>query len=57
MARFGLVCFFTLAIVDRSCVIPFAGRYCACTGMITLSAAVSALRVIIPRDGIQSMRT
>ena len=53
IVRFRLVCFFTLAIVDKSCVIPFAGRYCTCTGIITLSAAVRALSVIIPRDGIQ----
>ena len=39
------------------CGVPFAGRYCACTGMITLSAAVRALSVIIPRDGIQSIST
>ena len=57
IVRFRLVCFFTLAIVDKSCVIPFAGRYCACTGIITLSAAVRALSVIIPRDGIQSIST
>ena len=52
IVRFRLVCFFTLAIVDKSCVIPFAGGYCA---MITLSAAAKALSVIIPRDGIQSI--
>ena len=31
---------------------PLAGRNCAWTGMITLSAAVSALIVIIPNEGI-----
>lgn len=33
-----------------------ASRYCACTGIITLSAAARALIVSIPREGIQSKR-
>ena len=44
-----------LTMVRKSCSSPLAGRYCACTGIITLSAAVRALMVSIPSDGIQSM--
>lgn len=45
----GLSCLCTLPIVFISCVMPFNGRYCACTGTITLSAAASALMVSIPK--------
>ena len=35
---------------------PFADRYCGWTGMITLSAAESAFRFSILREGKQSIR-
>ena len=54
-SNFGLSCRLTRVMVRKSCSSPLAGRYCACTGIITLSAAVRALMVSIPRDGIQSM--
>ena len=56
MASFGLSCLCTLETVCRSCSRPLADRYCACTGMSTLSDAASALTVSIPSEGIQSMR-
>lgn len=52
----GLVCALTLDTVCKSCVIALAGKYGACTGIITLSAAVKALSVNIPREGLQSIR-
>ncbi len=42
-ARWGLICRLTRAMVRISCSSPLAARYCPCTGMITLSAAVSAM--------------
>jgi len=51
----GLICFRTLPIVFISCIIPFAGKYCACTGMITLSDAANVLIVSIDSDGGQSI--
>ncbi len=41
----------------KSCSRPFTGRYCAWTGIRTLSAAASALTVSIPSEGIQSRST
>ena len=57
MARLGLMRRLTRPMVFMSCVIPFAGRNCACTGMSTPSAAVRAFTVIIPREGGQSIST
>ena len=52
LARLGC----TLSILFMSEVIPLVGRYCACTGIRTSSAAVRALIVIIPSEGGQSIR-
>ena len=54
MERRGLICRLTFAIVRISCSSPFMERYCACTGIMTWSAAASALIVSIPSEGIQS---
>ena len=53
---FGLICRLTFAMDCISRSSPFAERYDGWDGMITLSAAASALIGIMPSDGIQSMR-
>ena len=42
--------------LNTSAIKPLSGKCCACTGISTLSAAVSAPIVSIPSDGIQSIR-
>ena len=46
--RCSFVCVLTILILRRSCVMPFAGRYWVCTGMITINALTAADSVIIP---------
>ena len=52
----GLICRFTLEIECISKFRPFVDKKFGCDGMITLSAATSELTVIIPREGIQSIK-
>ena len=56
ICSFGFSWRFTLFTVFKSCSNPFTGRKCACTGIITLSAAVKAFSVIIPKEGEQSIK-
>ncbi len=45
-----------ILMVFSNLLMPSSAKYSACTGMITESAAVSALIVINPNDGEQSIR-
>ena len=47
---------FIILMVFSNLLMPSSAKYSACTGMITESAAVSALIVINPNDGEQSIR-
>ncbi len=52
----GLICRFTLDIECIKRFNPFVDKKFGCDGIITLSAATSELTVIIPKEGIQSIR-
>ena len=52
----GLSFDLTILMVFSSLLIPSRAKYSHCTGMMTLSAAVSAFTVMSPRLGLQSMR-
>ena len=53
---FGLICLLTFPMVLISCCKPFTGKYAACTGIRILSAQENAFIVIMPSEGIQSIR-
>ena len=45
-----------IRMVLSNCAIPSRAKYSACTGISTESEAVSALTVMMPNDGEQSIR-
>ena len=54
--RFGLICLLTFAIECKRRSRPLTERKDGSQGIMTESAATRALMVIIPSDGIQSIR-
>ncbi|MPM53994.1 hypothetical protein SDC9_100766 [bioreactor metagenome] len=55
ISKVGFSFDFIILIVLRSLLIPSNAKYSACTGIMTESAAVSALIVINPNEGEQSI--